>query len=215
VENTCDQAGNVVRQVTNGGPGYTDEVQTFSYVVRGEQTGSTLLSGQVEHKQYDADGRLVADVYTYAPGTKVSVTTGDGTFDLDIGGWVASATTTYYNADGTVEASYTYGRQDTNWNSVWNRIENDTLDPDSEKVIPTALPSLTDAANKGGYGVDGNGNPLLTMRSQVSHWDPDANRNFSGYDAEGNAQIYATWCRTATGAEHRAGRVWRCQPCGT
>lgn len=95
---------------------------------------------------------------------------------VDIGDWVASATTYYYNADGTVRASYEYGRQDTYWNGVWNQIENDTLDPDAEKVIPTSLPSPEDAANGAGYGDNGNGNPLLTMRSQVSHWDPDASR---------------------------------------
>lgn len=134
VENTYDQAGNVVRQVTNGGPGYTTEIQTFTYDARGEQTSSTLINGEVEHKQYDADGRLVADVYTFAPGTTVSVTTGDGTFDLDIGGWVSTATTTYYNADGTVAASFEYGRQDTNWNSVLNRINDDTLSPVSRPL---------------------------------------------------------------------------------
>jgi hypothetical protein len=63
-----------------------------------------------ESRQYDADGRLTADVYAYAATATASYTTADGTFSLPIGGWLVSATTYYYNADGEVTATYDYGR---------------------------------------------------------------------------------------------------------
>jgi YD repeat-containing protein len=129
VEHDCNQAGEVVAELSNGGVDYGTQTQTFSYDARGDQTGSVLTGGQVGPKQYDADGRLTADVYTYAPGTTVTVTNADGTFHMGIGGWLSMATTYYYNADGAVYATFDYGRPNVNWNLIWNKVDQGTLDP--------------------------------------------------------------------------------------
>ena len=193
VEHEYDQAGKVVTELSNGGVGYGIQTQTFSYDVRGNQIGSVLTSSQVETKQYDADGRLVADVYTYAPGTIVHFTSADfpnNTGKLNISGWLSGATTYYYNADGEVYATFDYSRNASQdyWNNLGREDDGGTLNADAQKAIPDTLPSLSDAANGAGYGNDGSGNAVLTLSSHVSHWDPSTGTG--GYDKEDNALVY-------------------------
>jgi YD repeat-containing protein len=174
---TYDDAGDIKStSTTDGTQTYT---QTFTYDVRGEQTGSVLYGGQVETKQYDADGRLIADVYKYAPGTWVPVSTPDQPDGrLFIGGWLESATTYYYDADGDVYATFDYGRKNTDWDAIARQG-----DYAGQSEIPSSPPSLQDAAGNppASYGV-------LAMESHVSHWDP--NTGTGGYDAEDNVLVY-------------------------
>jgi len=190
VEHEYNQAGEVMTELSNGGVGYGIQTQTFSYDARGNQVGSVLTGGQVESKQYDADGRLTADVYTYAPGTTVTVTNADGTFHMGIGGWLSMATTYYYNADGAVYATFDYGRPNVNWNLIWNKIDQGTLDPSTESHVPapSEMPTLSEAANGAGYGV-------LGLQLHVSHWDPSTRTG--GYDKADNALVYTCRCHTA------------------
>jgi LysM repeat protein len=111
---------------------------------------------------------------------------------LPIGGWLVSATTYYYNADGEVTATFDYSRDVSNadyWNVLGRQRDDGTLDTVAQQTVPATVPSLANAS--AGYGDNGSGQALLTLRSQVTHWDPDASRGISGYDAEGHAQIYA------------------------
>lgn len=108
LEKTYDLAGDVATELSYSGT----QSQTFSYDARGELIGSAESNttmpnlGFGEVRQYDADGHLIADAYTYAPGTTVTVTNADGTFHMGIGGWLSTATTYYYDADGRVSASF-------------------------------------------------------------------------------------------------------------
>jgi LysM repeat protein len=138
-----------------------------------------------ESRQYDADGRLTADVYAYAATATASYTTADGTFSLPIGGWLVSATTYYYNADGEVTATYDYGR-DTSSPNYWNSIYNGTVNADQE-AIPAAPPPLTTAPDGTLGAAEGAGYGVLTLQSDVVHWGPNGE---AGYDAEGHALNY-------------------------
>lgn len=138
-----------------------------------------------ESRQYDADGRLAADVYAYAATATASYTTADGTFSLPIGGWLVSATTYYYNADGEVTATYDYGR-DTSSPNYWNSIYNGTVNADQE-AIPAAPPPLTTAPDGTLGAAEGAGYGVLTLQSDVVHWGPNGE---AGYDAEGHALNY-------------------------
>ena len=184
VEKEYNQAGEVVTELSNGGTGIGIQTQTFSYDARGEMTYTLMPpldsshGGVPEYRQYDADGRLIADVYTYASGSTVTVTNADGTFHMNISGWLSAATTYYYDADGRVSATFSYDRMNASqsyWNGIWNKIDNGTLEPSTESAIPSQ-PSLADAPN--GYGV-------LGTRSYVSY------TGAGDYDKEGNALAYA------------------------
>lgn len=78
VAKTYDEAGDVVTELTYGGA----STQTYSYDVRGEMIRSVLpgfdtgAAGSTETRQYDADGRLVADVYYYKTGVRVEFLAG-------------------------------------------------------------------------------------------------------------------------------------------
>ena len=91
---TYDQAGDVINTRTTVG---TETLtQTAAYDVRGEQIAGTLTDGDTETRQYDADGRLVADIQYYANPTMIVVQSGDATMHVNIGGLPETATTYYY-----------------------------------------------------------------------------------------------------------------------
>jgi len=159
----------VVTEVSNDGTG--NKTQFFDYDARGDQVGSTLTNGVNETKRYDADGRLIADVYTYASGTTVQYTNADGTFNLNIANWMSEATLYYYDADGHVTARVNYGRPlSPDWNHIAQQLDSGTITTAEEMDPPTTLP----AAGASQYG-------LLDRHSQVT---------YTGYDAEGNTTGY-------------------------
>lgn len=179
-EEEYDAAGNVTTELSFDGQSVV--TQTFYYNARGEVTGSGLPYGMGESRQYDADGRLIADVYYYAHDVE-SWQTADGPETLDITGWMSSATTYYYDADGRVIATYNYGRPNVDWKLIKHQIDNGIIDPLDESNPPANPPSASAAAANADYG-------LLQVVSRVAHGDPSTGAG--GYDSEGNALAYSS-----------------------
>jgi len=161
VSKAYDDAGNVASELAHFDT--IPNTTTYHYDVRNELVrvdGTT----NPELRQYDADGRLIADRYVYAANTKVLVSTGDVTnLHMSIGGWLTQASTTYYDADGNVTATFDYGRDTSDpdyWNDIYTALDTGTLTTAMEAPPSGDPPALNEAANGAGYGV-------LDLRSQV------------------------------------------------
>ncbi len=121
-ENSYDAAGHGVSVESLGGTSGSDLLaQRFSYDLRGERTATwyalDLTAGQTDNgiqstQQYDAAGhRLASTQYFIKGATATYYQAGDAVWNtVNIGGWLMSAQTTYYDADGRVIAQGSYAR---------------------------------------------------------------------------------------------------------
>ena len=123
-ENSYDAAGHVVsvESLQAAKTGSIDLfAQRFSYDLRGERTATwyalDLTAGQTDNgiqstQQYDAAGhRLASTQYFIKGATATYYQAGDAVWNtVNIGGWLMSAQTTYYDADGRVIAQGSYAR---------------------------------------------------------------------------------------------------------
>ena len=134
-----------------GGTSGTDLMaQRFSYDLRGERTATwyalDLTAGQSDNgiqstQSYDLAGHLLAATQYFIKGaTARYYQAGDAVWNtVYIGGWLMSAQTTYYDADGRVIAQGSYARYSggTPWYQMADlKIQNGTDTVANEETVP-------------------------------------------------------------------------------
>ncbi|HKU18336.1 MAG TPA: putative Ig domain-containing protein, partial [Candidatus Saccharimonadales bacterium] len=179
--NTYDAAGDLATYTTKTSSGQ-NQTQKNIYNALGqltliEQVGSNT-SSPYETRNYDADGRLITDVFYNLPNHIGAGTYNGSTVTFNDSGWVSTATFYTYNADGELTDQSQYAEEAAqNLITQYGNGVGSSAYATQDQALPTA-PSTV------GANVDG----ALYLVTENSY---TAGSGY-GYDADGNLLGYHT-----------------------